>query len=224
MQNLGLAYTLFPALKRLYPDPEVRRSAIQRHLLFFNTHPYSAAAIVGGILFHEERIARGEEGPERVVAFKSALMGPLAALGDGFFWLSLKPAVGAFCAALMPHYREKAVILFLVLYNFVHLTFRWRLFWLGLAQGDQLVDRVAKANLPARGAQLRRVAAASAGALAAWLAVQFGSFEGGLLAPLLATGCLLVGAIGYWMVSRRISPYAVLYSAAGLAVAVGAWL
>ena len=91
MQNLGLAYALFPALERLYPDPAAQMVVVRRHLAFFNTHPYVAAAIVGGVLFHEERIARGEESPERVTQFKAALMGPLAALGDGFFWLSLKP-------------------------------------------------------------------------------------------------------------------------------------
>ncbi|MGZ6029197.1 MAG: PTS system mannose/fructose/sorbose family transporter subunit IID, partial [Myxococcaceae bacterium] len=56
MQNLGLVYALFPALQRLYPDPLARREAVQRHLTFFNTHPYVAAAIVGGVLYHEERI------------------------------------------------------------------------------------------------------------------------------------------------------------------------
>ena len=61
MQNLGLAYALYPALEQLYPDPEARRRRCSRHLVFFNTHPYVAAAIVGGVLYHEERIARGEE-------------------------------------------------------------------------------------------------------------------------------------------------------------------
>src|SRR5262249_21391788 len=51
MQNLGLVYALYPALERLYPDPEKRREAVQRHLSFFNTHPYVAAAIVGGVLY-----------------------------------------------------------------------------------------------------------------------------------------------------------------------------
>src|SRR3954463_12216823 len=113
MQNLGLAYALFPALKDLYPDPERQMAAVRRHLAFFNTQPYMAAAILGGAIHHESRIARGEEGPEQVVAFKAALMGPLAALGDGFFWLSLRPALGALCAALAPVLGVWAALLFL---------------------------------------------------------------------------------------------------------------
>ncbi|RYZ37380.1 MAG: PTS mannose transporter subunit IIA, partial [Myxococcaceae bacterium] len=102
MQNLGLAYAVYPALERLYPPGPLREAAVRRHLVFFNTHPYVAAAIVGGVVNHEQKIARGEETPDRVVGFKAALMGPLAALGDGFFWLSLKPAVGGLCAAMVP--------------------------------------------------------------------------------------------------------------------------
>ncbi|WAM25588.1 MULTISPECIES: PTS system mannose/fructose/sorbose family transporter subunit IID [Myxococcus] len=224
MQNLGLAYAVYPALAALYPQGPAREEAVRRHLVFFNTHPYVAAAIVGGVINHEERIARGEETPDKVVAFKAALMGPLAALGDGFFWLSLKPATGAVSAALVPLLGVWAVPLFLVLYNLVHLLLRVRLYWLGLTLGDRLVEAVARANLPARGARLRAVAAASAGGVAAWLAVSFGANAGGLYAPLLAAGCLALGVASYVLVSRRVPNYVVLYVAAGLACVAGAFL
>ena len=64
-----MAWAVYPALCWLYPAKEARQAAVLRHLSPFNTHPYVAAAIVGGVLFHEERIARGEEGPERVEAW-----------------------------------------------------------------------------------------------------------------------------------------------------------
>ncbi len=218
MQNLGLAYALYPALRRLYPEPDAQAAAVQRHLAFFNTHPYVAAAIVGGVLFHEVRLSRGEEGPEKVVAFKAALMGPLAALGDGFFWLSLKPAVGALGAALVPLVGAWAALIFLVLYNAVHLSLRARLYWLGLTRGDRLVEEVARDKLPIRGARLREVAAACAGGLAAWLAVGFGVAGGGTANPWLATGCLALGLGTYLLLSWRPAPYLALYLAAGLAV------
>jgi len=224
MQNLGLAYAIYPALERLYPERQALEAAVRRHLVFFNTHPYVAAAIVGGVLYHEQRIARGEEPPDKVVAFKAALMGPLAALGDGFFWLSLKPATGAVCAALVPVLAAWAAVLFLFLYNLVHLTLRARLYLLGLTLGDRLVEAVARANLPTRGAKLRAVAAACAGGLAAWLAVSFGTNAGGRFAPLLSAGCLALGVVSYLLVARRVPNYVVLYLAAGLACAAGAFL
>jgi PTS system mannose-specific IID component len=224
MQNLGLAYALYPALEKLYPERQALEAAVRRHLVFFNTHPYVAAAIVGGVLYHEQRIARGEEPPDRVVAFKAALMGPLAALGDGFFWLSLKPATGAVCAALVPLLAAWAAVLFLFLYNLVHLTLRARLYLMGLSLGDRLVEAVARANLPTRGAKLRAVAAACAGGLAAWLAASFGATAGGRFAPLLSVGCLGMGVVSYLLVARRVPNYVVLYLAAGLACAAGAFL
>ncbi len=224
MQNLGLVYALYPALQFLYPDPAARRQAVQRHLTFFNTHPYVAAAIVGGVLYHEERIAAGEEDARRVTEFKSALMGPLAALGDGFFWLSLRPAAGAFCAALVPWLGAWAVVLFLVLYNVVHFTLRERLFRMGLQLGDRLVEAVAKARLPSRGARLRAVAAASAGAAAAYLAFAFGAQQGGVGGWLLAGGCLALGALSYVLVARKVPTAVLTGMAALLAGCLGAWL
>ncbi len=224
MQNLGLAWALYPALHWLYPDPAARQAAVERHLSPFNTHPYVAAAIVGGVLYHEERIARGEEGPERVVAFKQALMGPLAALGDGFFWLSLKPAVGALCCALVPALGAWAAVLFVVLYNSVHLALRIKLFQLGVTMGDRLVEGIAEEHLPLWGARLRAVSASCAGGIAAWLALQFGTHQGGWAGPLLAVGSMGFGALSYGLVARGVSPYALLVVAGLLAGVAGAFL
>ena len=225
MQSLGLTYALLPALKQLYPDPEAQHDAVRRHLsTTFNTHPYVAAAIVGGILWHEERISRGEEPAESVDQFKSSLQGPLAALGDGFFWLSLRPAVGAVCAALVPILSAWSAVLFLVLYNAVHFTARARFFRHGYSQGPELVTWLAAANIPRWGERLRTLAAAAAGGLVAWLAVAFGAQQGGLGAPLLAGGCLLAAAASWAISARAWSPFVMLYSAAALAGAAGALL
>lgn len=217
MQNLGMAYALYPALERLYPEPPRLKEAVRRHLEFFNTHPYVAAGIVGGVLFHEQKVARGEEPADRVMAYKTALMGPMAALGDGFFWLSLEPAVGALCAALAPWLLAWAAVLFVVLYNAVHLTLRARFFRMGFRLGDGLVGAVGKAKLPVRGTKLRGLAAASAGAAAGWMAVAFGLRAGGAFGVALAVACLGAGVAGYALTGGRVSRYAVLYGVAILA-------
>ena len=163
MQNLGVAFALWPAIEQLYPDPQSRTRAAARHLAFFNTHPYLASAILGGALFHEEKVARGEEAPEAVEAFKSALMGPFAAVGDSFFWLSLRPFAGMVAALLAPWIGLWAVLAFLALYNVPHLGFRLSLFLDGYRRGDRVVERVARAALPKWGARLRTVSAVGGG-------------------------------------------------------------
>ncbi len=164
MQNLGFAYALWPALEALYPDRTARTRAAARHLAFFNTHPYLASAILGGVIFHEERVASGEENAEVVERFKSALMGPFAAVGDSFFWLSLRPSAGIAAALLSPWIGLWAVAVFLVLYNVPHVAFRLLLFVDGYRRGDRVVERVAKAALPKWGARLRGVSATGGGA------------------------------------------------------------
>src|SRR5258708_18591959 len=200
MQNLGLAYAVYPALEELYPDVDRRAAAVRRHLTFFNTHPYLAAAMVGGGLLEEQGMARGREGPEPVANFKAGLMGPLAALGDGFFWLSLKPAAGALCAGLVPVLHAWAAVIFLAVYNAVHLPLRVRFYWLGLGLGDRVVDALAKQDLPRRGAKLRALGAANAGAPAAWPGIVFGRKENCPWAPALAARCLGLGGASFWFV------------------------
>jgi PTS system mannose-specific IID component len=221
-QSLGLTYALLPALRDLYPDPRAESEAVRRHLTTtFNTHPYVAAAIVGGILHHEERIARGEEPTESAEHFKASLMGPLAALGDGFFWFSLRPACGAVSAALYPFLGAWSALLFLVLFNAVHLTARARFFSLGYRTGDALVASLAKANIPRWGERLRAVAAAAAGALTAYLSVSF-AWRSGLSVPLLTGGCLLLAVVAFAASETRGSRWLALYGSALLAIVAGA--
>lgn len=61
MQNLGWAYTLIPAIKKLYTKKEDQIAALERHLEFFNTHPYVAAPVMGVTLALEEERANGVE-------------------------------------------------------------------------------------------------------------------------------------------------------------------
>lgn len=224
MQTLGLLYALAPALQHLYPREPAQSEATRRHLVPFNTHPYAAAAIVGGILFHEAKVARGEEPPEAVTRFKTTLMGPLAALGDGFFWLSLRPAVGVLSCALVPLIGVLAPVVFLALYNVVHLTARAWLFYEGLLRGEGVVVRLQAVKVPVWSNRLRLVSALLAGALGAWLALRFGAVAEGALSPWLAGAALAVGVATVAAVKRRWSPYWLLYGLAAAAVAGGAFL
>ncbi len=224
MQTLGLLSALAPGLRHLYPDEAALAEATRRHLTPFNTHPYAAAAIVGGILFHEAKVARGEEPPEAVARFKTTLMGPLAALGDGFFWLSLRPAAGVLACVLVPTLGVAAPLLFLALYNVVHLTARAWLFTQGLRHGEAVLLRLQALQVPRWSARLRLVSAALAGALGAWLALRFGAVAEGALSPWLAAAALAVGVATVAAMRRRWSPYWLLYGLAAAAVAGGAFL
>jgi len=229
MQNLGFAFALYPALEKLYPDPKALAQATERHLCCFNSHPYFAATILGGAVHHEERVARGEESPEAVNAFKLSLMGPLAALGDGFFWLSLRPACGALAALLalsLIHLGKpvagavSGVACYLIVYNLVHGIARARYFRQGYRLGDRVVESLAASRLPVYSQRLRVLAAVSAGAAGGLSALALPL--GRPVERLLPLGAVVLFAVSYGALKRGVSLYALVYAASVLALFIGA--
>lgn len=167
MQNVGFADAIAPALAELYPDPVERAKAAARHLEFFNCHPYLAAAILGGAVRLEERVASGEAPPQSVSSFKSALGPPFAALGDGFFWLALRPTAALAAAVTEPFLGLGCVAVFLALYNSVHLATRVWLFLTGYTRAEGVVEAVGRAHFASGTPLLKICGAALAGGLAA---------------------------------------------------------
>lgn len=101
MQNMGWAYALIPALKKLYTTKEDRAAALERHMEFFNTHPYVAAPIIGVTLALEEERANGTAIDNAAIqGVKIGMMGPLAGIGDPVFWFTVRPILGALGASL----------------------------------------------------------------------------------------------------------------------------
>jgi PTS system mannose-specific IID component len=223
MQNLGFAYAIAPALAALYPEPERRREAVRRHLGFFNCHPYTAAAILGGAIYHEERVARGEEPAGGPTLYKSTLQGPLAAIGDGFFWTALRPFFGALAALGALAVGWPAVLVTLALYNVVHLALRAGLFRAGYHDGDGIVADIARLSLPTLADRLRLGGAFLCGLTAALLFWR-GALQAGFLSGAVA---LAAAAFGYLALlgGARLLPaaYAIIVAGIGAAFVAARW-
>jgi len=219
MQNLGFAYAIEPALDALYRDPARREEALARHLGFFNCHPFMAAAILGGAIHHEERVAAGEEPGAAPLSYKATLQGPLAALGDGFFWTALRPFFGAMAALGAVVAGWPAVAAAVLLYNLVQFTLRAALFRAGYRQGDAVVGIIARLSLPRAAERLRAAGVALCGAVAAALALRAGGGELGTEAAAALVVSAAAGA-GYLALVRG----APLLPAAYLAAVCGALL
>ena len=94
MQNLGLLATLLPWLRRRQAGHEQRRLFIRRHYEFFNTNPYLANFVVGGLLRLEAELMAGHRGSGRQIrTFRDTLAPTFASLGDQLFWLGLRPTL-----------------------------------------------------------------------------------------------------------------------------------
>ncbi|ETI69869.1 PTS system mannose/fructose/sorbose family transporter subunit IID [Neobacillus vireti] len=141
MQNGGWAYTMIPAIKRLYKTKEDRSAALKRHLEFFNTHPYVASPIIGVTLALEEERANGAPVDDTAIqGVKVGMMGPLAGIGDPVFWFTVRPILGALGASLALTGNILGPIIFFVLWNLIRMGFTWYTQEFGYKAGSKITD------------------------------------------------------------------------------------
>ena len=139
MQNLGWAYSLIPAIKKLYTKKEDQAAALERHLEFFNTHPYVAAPILGVTLALEEEKANGAAIDDAAIqGVKIGMMGPLAGIGDPVFWFTVRPILGALGASLALTGNIIGPLLFFLAWNAIRMAFLWYTQELGYKAGSEI--------------------------------------------------------------------------------------
>ena len=139
MQNGGWAYSLIPALKKLYPKKEDASAALKRHMEFFNTHPYIAAPILGVTLALEEERANGAAIDDAAIqGVKVGMMGPLAGIGDPVFWFTVRPILGAIAASLATGGSVIAPLFFFFVWNIIRLGFLWYTQEFGYQKGSEI--------------------------------------------------------------------------------------
>ena len=139
MQNLGWAYSLIPAIKKLYTKKEDQAAALERHLEFFNTHPYVAAPIIGVTLALEEEKANGAAIDNAAIqGVKIGMMGPLAGIGDPVFWFTVRPILGALGASLALTGNIIGPLIFFLAWNAIRMAFLWYTQELGYKAGSEI--------------------------------------------------------------------------------------
>lgn len=141
MQNGGWAFSLIPAIKKLYTNKEDQIAALKRHLEFFNTHPYVASPVIGVTLALEEDKANGAPVDDAAIqGVKVGMMGPLAGVGDPVFWYTVRPILGALGASLAMGGSILGPILFFVLWNVIRWAFMWYTQEFGYRVGTKITE------------------------------------------------------------------------------------
>jgi PTS system mannose-specific IID component len=158
MQNIGFLFIVKPFLYKIYLSEDKRKEALLRYTIFFNTHPYMANMIIAIIANMENKIAKGNsnEKVSEVNVVKSAMEGPLAAIGDSFFWGTLRPLAALtsiFMLILLKAsdswfgaYNILIPLLFIFFYNVVHIFVRFRLMIVGFTFDRESIVRSSKFN------------------------------------------------------------------------------
>lgn len=123
--GLGFGFCLIPIARRLFDDKKELINFLQRHLDFFNSHPYMATYALGAIASIEQQaVAKGWEDKRSISVFKTRIIGPLGAIGDTLFWQLIRPASGLLGIVLLSLFGFWGSIIYLVAYNLVHFYVR----------------------------------------------------------------------------------------------------
>ena len=235
MQGPGFAFALLPVLERLYPERGELGRAIRRHLAYFATHPLLAGYVLGATARWEERRAAGDPvSDEAIDTWKRALASPLAAMGDPFFWVTLRPLaglVGVLAIALIPapvlgpDWRVLLCpLLTLLTYNAFALPFRVVGTHVGYIEAERPAALLRSLHLREWDHALGCAGALGYGALLALVIrfLDFGSIGWGLdaAAKVAAAVPLLLGAVIGWIGLKRWPGRVVEVALAALAAAL----
>ncbi len=141
--NLAFAYTLIPVLKKLYTRKEELAEALKRHLAFFNTTPHIVTLILGITVAMEEKNSQQQEmDATSIDNVKASLMGPLAGIGDSFFWGTLRLIATGIGTSLALKGNILGPILFLLVFNVPHILLRWLFTRWGYVLGTGVLQRI----------------------------------------------------------------------------------
>lgn len=135
LQNIGFIHALNPGLETLYKEPQELKTARQRYVRHYNSHPFWAPLIVGIFLHMEYMHAKGHIPAKAITGLKETTNNALSAIGDSVFNGSMGIAWALFTACLvLAGMCKTALALGIVLFAALHIL-RLVSFWGGLTRG-----------------------------------------------------------------------------------------
>jgi len=138
MQGGGFLVSQLPCLKKIYKDDKKGLSeAMTDNLEFMNTHPNLAGFLEGILVSLEEKKADRNV----IRGIKDGLFGPLAGIGDAFFWFTLLPIMAGICSSLAMEGSVTGPIIFFLVYFAIWLS-RVPMTHLGYNLGTNAVEKL----------------------------------------------------------------------------------
>ncbi|MBM4431813.1 MAG: PTS mannose transporter subunit IICD, partial [Chloroflexi bacterium] len=148
LQGLGFAHSMTPIIRRLYQTREDISSALQRHLVFFNTEPNVGAVVHGVTIAMEEERASGRQIPDEAInSVKSGLMGPLAGVGDSLTQGLITPVLIAIGIGLAQQGNLAGPVLYVLMESAAIIGISYFMWMQGYRWGKVAVERILGAGL-----------------------------------------------------------------------------
>lgn len=125
-QALGFCVGMWPAIKRFYKTKEEQAAALTRHMAIYNTTPHVSGLIAGvSAAMEKEASSNPDFECAAINSVKVGLMGPMAGLGDSFFWGTFRVIAAGIGISLAQQGSPLAPIMFLLLFNIPHILVRY---------------------------------------------------------------------------------------------------
>ena len=132
----GYTFSLLPVLDKIYKDnKEERIKAKKRHMEYFNT------------AMEEENAKNPEFDDTTINTVKTALMGPLSAIGDTLFPATLRILATSLVITMAAAGNVFAPILFLLIYNIPNYLARWYSLKYGYSMGMEFMVKSQKSGI-----------------------------------------------------------------------------
>lgn len=234
--NLAYTYAMIPILKKLYKKKEDLSQALKRHLEFFNTTPHISTLLLGISAAMEKQNAHNSEFDSGTINnVKASLMGPLAGIGDSFFWGTLRLIATGIGTSLALQGNILGPLLFLFVFNVPHIIIRYVFTKLGYKLGTGFLFRLQQngmmGNLTLGAAilGLMVIGGMSASMISINVPLTIGSGDGATkvqdMLNNIMPGLLPLGAFGiiYWLLKKGIKTTTILIGIAVVGI-LGAWL
>ena len=141
LQAIGWCRAMLPAIEKIYTNDEDRCDAINRHLEFFNTNPEFSTFILGISASMEEQNAQDPNfDTASINNVKAGLMGPIAGIGDSFWWGIVKTVASGIGCQFAMQGNVLGPILFLLIFNIPHWAIRYILTQKSYELGHRILD------------------------------------------------------------------------------------
>lgn len=155
-QNLMYCYAMIPILKRLYGnDKEKMAEALSRHLEFLSCTPHLVSMLLGITGAMEEENAKDKQfDASSISAVKTSLMGPMAGIGDAFFWGTLLTIAIGVSVSFSQQGSIIGPIAFLLIINIpgflaryycLHTGFKYGVKFFGDTKNEKVIKNITKA-------------------------------------------------------------------------------
>jgi len=235
LMALGMCEVMVPVFRSLGITGDKLREGLQRHLVFYNTHPYFCAMIMGIMAAMEESKANDDSLPgETINDFKVAMMGPFAGMGDSLFWGTVHPIILTISAYMAVKYNILGFFLCFLIGVIAILGTYYPFLW-GYKYGTNIVEQIRTSQLLAQLTTGAKVVAMTVVGVMIGLLIHISTpvvlfqttekgsgvaIQGildGIMPGLLSLGVLF---LVYWLLRRKISPLVVMLILMVLTVAL----